>query len=209
MTFLFALGNIMACKCVFVWVSKVDIILQCILCAIAQIVNMNNSPGQWEHTPITLCIPLKASCFTSSICLSHVKCPADVGVKGTPTVHTVCTDWGLWNRMQKLIYTPVTFPGEREQTDTLTFHVLPASLTSTCVCCSLLRNSENSPTKGYSVTKDWVTNTVTIWLSQRELARKHKLYTAGPRNLTQAGTEKCYNDSEMMFWRDIKSCSIK
>lgn len=40
-----------------------------------------------------------------------------------------------------------------EQNDTLTFAASPSSLPSTSVYYSLLRSSENNPTKGYYVTK--------------------------------------------------------
>lgn len=55
-----------------------------------------------------------------------------------------------------------------EPTGTLTFSVLPSSFTSTLIYYSLLRTSENNPTKGYYVTKGttvYVTNALTIWLS--------------------------------------------
>lgn len=83
--------------------------------------------------------------FMSNVSLSYVKYTTDGGLRSTWMKQDATADLHICNLSVS------------EQTDTLTFSVLPFSLTSTCVGCSLLRNSENNPTKGYDVTK------VTMW----------------------------------------------
>lgn len=110
---------------------------------------------------------------------------------------------------------PVSDTPVSEQNDTLTFAVSPSSLPSTSVYYSLLRSSENNPTKGYYVTKRWLCDKHTDHMAVTERAavtlariqtRHSWSFLKKRRKKTDSSWHrlwKCKTEYVMTFWGNI------